>query len=195
MMTAIGPVVLMARQRYFMLLFFLFSASAASFKLIEIEIDSTSARDARALLNYALPQLPLLIVKVVEPEYVNITATGGVSVHFSLSSAWRLNAGKSEAEDCERKLTLQTNSFSQRADIICGGLLGLAYSLAELHEAFALFDDGSDSGATQAATTTKIITAFVGQKKKGSAFTVRAWSEEGTLLAIPDRGYYTPDGS
>ena len=31
--------------------------------------------------------------------------------------------------------------------------------------------------------------------KPAPAYGVRAWSEEGTLLALPDRGYYTADGA
>ena len=178
-----------------MLLFLLCLCTTIAAAVLKIELDSNSAQDAHSLLKVVLPSLPLLVINPVSANHV--PATDDIfPVHFSLSTSWRANAGTSAAEDCDRKQTLQTDASShpqRRVNITCGGLLGLAYSLSELHEALALNDDSSSN----ASTINMVISKFVAVKPRsvwGGGFSVRAWSEEGTLLAIPDRGYYTPDG-
>ncbi len=145
------------------MLLFLLSLFSIAAAVLKIEIDSNTAHEAKSLLSYVLPSLPLLMV-INAPNSANVTATNdSFSVYFSLSTSWRANAGTSAAEDCERKLTpLETSPLSQlrHVNITCGGLLGLAYSLADLHEALAL-DDGNDAG------NSVIISKYVAGGKRG----------------------------
>ena len=71
------------------------------------------------------------------------------------------------------------------------GLLGLAYGLHSLREALAL----SSSSSSPSAALQAWVAAHGASAPGAPQYAVRAWSEEGQLLALPDRGFYTPDGS
>jgi hypothetical protein len=135
-------------------------------KGVFVLVDERTASDASALLRVVLPELA-----------ATATVTTG-AVSFSLTSDWRDNNGTVDAERCAR-----ARSARGGLSVSCGGLLGLAYAVHELRDALSLSDDPARGiDAFEAAAPSPV-------------FGVRAWSEEGTLLALPDRGYYSSDGS
>ena len=155
-----------------MLLPFLLAAASQRVALLDggvvVSIDAQSARAASSVLRVALPD-----------SYETASGHGGLTanVTFRLHDAWRANNGTALAERCARAQDVPGVS------VTCGGLLGLAYAIFELRDALSL--SGSDAAGA--------IAAFASAAPV-PAFGVRAWSEEGALLALPDRGYYTADG-
>jgi hypothetical protein len=151
-------------------------------------IDSQTSIDAKRLLNYVLPE----ISDIFEYKEMDISShvllpssysNSSSLITYSLSKDWQNNTGKAIAETCS---THYNESF--HIHVICNGLLGLAYSLHNLREKIAL--NGLEYLFINLIS--KNESSFFSSTP---AFGVRAWSEEGTLLAIPDRGYYTSDGN
>jgi hypothetical protein len=140
-----------------------------------VEIDPGTATDAAVLLRTVLPEL-LLDGSAAAPLPAH--SSGAPTATFLLSRGWREATGSAAAERCTRTL------LGSLASVTCGGLLGLAYAMQDLRDALAAAPDAARG-----------LAAFGAAAPAAPAFAVRAWSEEGQLLALPDRGFYTPDGS
>jgi len=166
------------------LIFALLCASAAAFSTplhlldgrLLVSFGEAAALHGSAVLRWVVPELTSTL-SALPPAPPG--SSDAWSVRFELSPAW-LPSG----EACNRTLLAPG---ALRVD--CGGLLGLAYALHDLREGLALAlgaRGGGDVGAAAAA-----FAAGGG----APVFGLRPWSEEGQLLALPDRGYYTADGS
>jgi len=134
---------------------------------VSFSIEEKTAVEASVLLRVVLPEDLAYAVDAVD-----------ATVSFRLNDDWRSNNGTAESESCTR-----VRSPTGILSVSCGGLLGLAYAIHELFDALSL-SGNADQGLAAFEAATPV-----------SSFGVRAWSEEGALLALPDRGYYTADGS
>ena len=155
------------------------SSSSSSSSGIVVIIDEYAARNAKKILDYVLPEISDVLVLKTPSQ----ASTSSLIVEYSLSSSWKNNTGTEAAEQCDRKI-LSDNLPALHLHFTCGGLLGLAFSLHSLRENIAL--KGEDASFNELLNI---------KESPNPAFGVRAWSEEGTLLAIPDRGYYSADGN
>ena len=143
---------------------------------LNVIIDSYAASSAKKLLNHVLPEIRD-VFEVIDSS----SSTNSNLVEYSLSPSWRSNTGTSSAEQCVRQVIAHKPLL--HVHFTCNGLLGLAFSLHSLRERIAL------------RNMEIIDEILLSDVSAPPAFGVRAWSEEGTLLAIPDRGYYSADGN
>lgn len=143
---------------------------------VRVLIDGETAVTAAALLERVLPEL----AGVLDVATVASYEEAKVEVRMFLSRDFRTSTGAS-AEQCEH-----SRMASGASSVVCGGMLGLAYALHDLRETLAL-----NRGPSAAAAAAAWVTA----PRVPPAYGVRAWSEEAQLLGLPDRGYYTSDGS
>lgn len=153
---------------------------------VDIRIAPSTRVDARELLAHVLPELQSAIASsaAAAPEL----ATGDdlslpVVVTFELSPDWRAHHLTPTAEGWA---VVVNDDASLR--VTAHGLLGLAYSLHSLREGITLARGGG--GSLRAA-----VLAWGARAPPSPRFVMRAWSEEGQLLALPDRGYYSADGA
>ncbi len=141
---------------------------------VRIILGPLAQTDGAAIARAALPEL--LAAASLHPGAAAAAAT------FELSRDWRASAG-AEAEACTHALLA---AAPPRALVTCQGLLGLAYALHDLREGLLLNSSSAEA----------LVRALgSGPLRAPPAFALRSWSEEGQLLDLPDRGYYTADGS
>jgi hypothetical protein len=149
---------------------------------VRVSFAPDTLADARALLAHVVPELAqALRVRAGAVGAAAADSGDDAEVHFSLAAGWRARTGTAAAEACARAAPR-----AGRATVACGGLLGLAYAVHDLREALLLA--GARGGAA-------VVADFCEAAATAPAYGVRAWSEEGALLALPDRGYYTADGA
>jgi hypothetical protein len=161
------------------------SAAAAS---VEVSVAPATARDARELLAHALP--PLLAQLGARPTAA-APPSPCVALDVTLADGWRALHLTPAAERYSISVSEAPSAAAAgpaRVALAADGLLGLAYALHALREHLALLP-----GAGAAAECAAVI-AFARRAPPTPNFELRAWSEEGQLLALPDRGYYTADG-
>jgi hypothetical protein len=175
-----------------LLLLLLAAASVATSELADlgpvlVSVGETAQRDASAVLSHVLPELQSLLrsYSPLDPA-PRSDGEGASAVHFDLAPDWRRDHLTPAAE---RSTRIVVSAAPPRVVVEAWGLLGLAYAVHDLREHLALLPSPSPSAWADA------VLAFGRRAAPSPAYTTRAWSEEGQLLAIPDRGYYTADGA
>lgn len=169
---------------------------------VAIAIDPTAADDAAAVLAIVLPELHAELA-ALHPAPPGAPAARP-TVTFDLAPGWRA-AHRTPAGERHTRTLLPpaTPAGGLSVTVTAGGLLGLAYAVHDLREHLALWPGaragGSSSGAgappPPAGWAADALAAFGSAAPPTPLYATRAWSEEGQLLALPDRGYYTqPDG-
>jgi len=178
---------------------FLVHSTIAS-ELVSVIVEPATALDALALLALVLPEL--LLELGPEAALAPLAPPAAVVVELALAPGWRSDHLTPAAER-------YSASFEERAGapprlrLAARGLLGLAYAAHALREHAALSGasrppPGAGAGRAdrdgRAAVWRAALLAFARRAPPTPNFELRAWSEEGQLLALPDRGYYSADG-
>lgn len=151
---------------------------------LRVSFSAAAATHGAAVLRIVVPELRATLAALP----AGVFAEEASAVHFDLAPSWRaapLGGGPGEA--CARSRAAVGGTLS----VTCGGVLGLAYALHELREGLALALGGGGGGAGVGAA----VAAFAAGGRAAPTFALRPWSEEGQLLALPDRGFYAADGS
>ena len=175
-------------------------ARESSASLVSIAVEPATARDAHALLELVLPELLLELGPEAALAPASAAPAAAAVVELALAPGWRRDHLSPAAE--RYAVTLEERAGAPaRLRLSARGLLGLAYGAHALREHAALSGasrrpppPGADR-ADRAETWRAALRAFALLAPPAPNFELRSWSEEGQLLALPDRGYYTADGS
>ena len=162
------------------------AAAAAPLPLV-VDVTSFAAEHASSILRVTLPEL-----------HGFVSSRGSISegcsaaeLELDLDPSWAAVHLTAAAE----RYTLDL-SPEGRLRITGAGLLGLAYSVHDLREFLALSSLEAADGEDSCAPWRRAVAAFFERGPPSPPhFALRTYSEEGQLLALPDRGYYLPDES
>ena len=153
---------------------------------LSLSFTAAAAAHGASILRVVLPELRATLAALPAAPPPAAAEVEVEVLQFDLDAGWRgVSLGDGAGEACARVRA------GGALRVACGGLLGLAYALHELREglALALAGGGGSVGAAVAAF------AAAGGRAGAPTFGLRPWSEEGQLLALPDRGFYTADGA
>lgn len=162
------------------------SLAAAPLPLV-VDVSPFAAEHASSILRVTLPEL-----------HGFVSSRGSISegcspaeLELDLDPSWAAVHLTAAAE----RYTLEL-SPEGRLRITGAGLLGLAYSIHDLREFLALSSLEAAAGGDSCAPWWRTVAAFFERGPPSPPhFALRTYSEEGQLLALPDRGYYLPDES
>lgn len=168
------------------------AAVAAPAPAVDISVGPTAQRDAAALLSIVLPELNAEIAQLLSSTAADGTVP---TVVFDLAPEWRAAHVSPAAETHTRRVASHAPLV---VHVTARGLLGLAYAVHDLREHLGLWPGArvvAGAAATKESWAVSALLAFASAAPPTPLYATRAWSEEGQLLAIPDRGFYTSDGS
>lgn len=152
---------------------------------VDVRVSPATQDVASALLSIVLPELHASIAVAAAGAAAVEEAASPIVITLELAEGWRAVHLTPDAEAWS-VATLDDGSVRVTAT----GLLGLAYAVHDLREYLVLAVGGAPGVSLQAAAR-----AWGVRAPPTPRFEMRAWSEEGQLLALPDRGYYTADGA
>lgn len=162
----------------------------ASLPLV-VDVTPLAAEHGAAILRAALPELRGFVSSRDSAAECDPPAT----LALDLDALWRSVHLTPAAE--RYSVALGTDG---RIELTGAGLLGLAYGIHDLREFLALspllLPIPAPGACLPAGAWERALAAFVARgPPQPPHYELRTYSEEGQLLALPDRGYYLPDGS
>jgi hypothetical protein len=170
----------------------LVSVATAKNLLLPLQVDVTdfAASHASLLLAASLPELRGFVATRGFFSTCNFVIA---ELELDLDSSW-LSVHMSPPAERYTALLSDNGTLKLKGS----GLLGLAYGIHDLREYLALSID-LESGFDKCPKPGAWHRALASFAERGPPpppqYALRTYSEEGELLALPDRGYYLPNGS